>query len=141
MIALISCGKAKLDHAAPAREMYTGNLFRAALADCESRGLRVFILSAKHGLVGPDDVLEPYDLKLTDLPLKARLDWAQMIGRRLSEILQWAIPAMEIHAGAVYASYVAHSLEQLGDVPSITNPCQGMQIGERLHYYKERRSR
>jgi hypothetical protein len=63
---IIPCGGAKLDTAAPARDIYTGSMFRDALGtalelvDAE----HVLILSALHGLVTLDTVIEPYDLKM-----------------------------------------------------------------------------
>lgn len=60
---LIPCGNAKLAHAAPARDLYTGSLFRLARRFAEARG-PWWILSAKHGLVHPDTVLEPYNVTL-----------------------------------------------------------------------------
>lgn len=67
-LVVIGCGAGKLDHPAPAAELYTGTYFREclatarAIADPES----IRILSAKHGLVRLDDVLEPYDVTLGD---------------------------------------------------------------------------
>ena len=49
--ALVGCGKSKLDRSAPARDLYTGLLFKAALAVAEAEfGEDVWILSAKHDL-------------------------------------------------------------------------------------------
>lgn len=71
---VIPCGGAKLDRPAPARELYTGSMFRhtltcvlAAAEKDETAGFgrsRVLILSALHGLVQLDQVLEPYDLRM-----------------------------------------------------------------------------
>lgn len=71
---VIPCGRAKLDGPAPARELYTGSMFRhalnnverlAALDVAEGRGpARVLVLSALHGLVELDKVLAPYDLRM-----------------------------------------------------------------------------
>lgn len=71
---VIPCGAAKLDQAAPARRLYTSPHFAhtltAALAEAEAteRDLgarsRVVILSAKHGLVGLDTLLAPYEMTI-----------------------------------------------------------------------------
>ncbi len=71
---VIPCGGEKLDRAAPAGELYTGQMFRHALNsvrklagydEAEGRGpARILILSALHGLVELHTVLEPYDLKM-----------------------------------------------------------------------------
>lgn len=71
---VIPCGGAKADHPAQARDLYVGSMFRHTLAAAErmvaldvaeGRGpARVLILSARYGLVGLDEVLEPYDLRM-----------------------------------------------------------------------------
>lgn len=67
-IAIIPCGGAKVDSAAPARDLYTGSMFRHTLAAVEASGDydAVLILSAKHGLVELDTVLAPYDVTMGD---------------------------------------------------------------------------
>lgn len=73
---VIPCGGAKLDHPARAQDLYTGSMFRhtwdnatrsAALDEGAGLGpARVLILSAKYGLVEPDQVLQPYDLRMSE---------------------------------------------------------------------------
>ena len=72
---IIPCGGAKASEPKPARDLYTGSMFRHTLAAvlavagwCQARGIpsRILILSAKHGLIGLDEVLAPYDLKMGD---------------------------------------------------------------------------
>lgn len=69
-IFIVPCGDAKLDHAAPARDLYTGSQFRyvfpLAEAAAQATGGAVLILSALHGLVEPDRVIEPYNVKMGD---------------------------------------------------------------------------
>lgn len=72
---VIPCGAEKLDRPAPARDLYTGQMFRHALrcveriaADdvAEGRGpARVLVLSGRYGLVELDQVLEPYEQRIT----------------------------------------------------------------------------
>ncbi len=69
-IVIVPCGAAKLDRPAPAAELYTGPLFRSAYLAAQAlqagRGDEVLILSAKHGLVRPGELLEPYNVRLGD---------------------------------------------------------------------------
>ena len=64
--AVIPCGATKLGKAAPAAEFYTGSMFKDALDTARQHFSddKIFVVSAKHGLVSLDQVLEPYDLKL-----------------------------------------------------------------------------
>lgn len=66
-LVVIPCGAAKLAHAAPAGEMYTGSYARAcarAGAALTAAGGTVLILSALYGLTPLDRVIEPYELKM-----------------------------------------------------------------------------
>lgn len=65
-LVLVTCGGAKLDHPAPARDLYTGSYFQLCKAAAEalnpSRGW--LILSAMHGLTDPATILDPYNLRM-----------------------------------------------------------------------------
>lgn len=68
MIVIVACGAKKLDRPASARCLYVGPYFRACLdyALTIAKAKDVFIISAKYGLVGLADVIEPYDKRLGD---------------------------------------------------------------------------
>jgi hypothetical protein len=72
---IIPCGKDKASEPKPAKKLYTGRMYLHTLATvlavaawCEQRGIpvRIFILSALHGLIGLDEEIAPYDLKMGD---------------------------------------------------------------------------
>lgn len=65
-LVVIPCGGSKLEQAAPAAELYTGGYFRACLAYARSIAddSEIRILSAKHGLLRLDAVVEPYDVRM-----------------------------------------------------------------------------
>lgn len=69
-IVVLACGAAKLDHRAPAADLYTSPHFalmlRAARRVAGEQAGRVLILSALHGLVECERELEPYDVKMGD---------------------------------------------------------------------------
>lgn len=64
-LVVIPCGARKRATISQAKDLYTGPYFTAclraamALSPCAVR-----ILSAKHGLILPTDVIEPYDLRM-----------------------------------------------------------------------------
>jgi hypothetical protein len=59
---VITCGSRKLDHRAPAGELYTGAYHRACRRAADAlEPERLLILSSAHGLVGVEDVIDPYD--------------------------------------------------------------------------------
>ena len=63
---IIPCGNSKLATAAPASEFYTGSMFQDSLRTARKlfSDDRIYVMSAKHGIVSLDKVLEPYDVKL-----------------------------------------------------------------------------
>lgn len=129
-IGLVACGKGKLDHPAPARDLYTGQLFRFARAYCEREYDTWWVLSAKHGLVHPDAVIAPYDQTLAGAPVEERRQWARLVADQL-----WALAIQgrfSLHAGEAYAGFLADQL-------SVTErPLRGLAIGQQLKWYKER---
>lgn len=136
-IGLVGCVKSKRNAAAPAGDLYTSPLFtgrkRRVAANCS----RWFILSAKHGLIVPDQFIEPYDETLTTKGQAARRAWSSGILIQLREVLgDIGQYDYEIHAGA---SYVAHGL-RAGLVSSGANvslPAEGLTLGQQLAFYRD----
>lgn len=73
-VVLVGCVKLKAAFALPAEDLYVSPLFKRRRAFAE-RAQRWFILSALHGLVRPEQVLEPYDMALADQSRAYRQEW------------------------------------------------------------------
>lgn len=82
-VGVLGCGKAKLSTPAPVRELYCSVHFKAALAWLEARCSRVYVASALHGLLDLDQIVEPYDLRLTSETKMARRRWGLSVARDL----------------------------------------------------------
>jgi hypothetical protein len=130
---LVSCAATKLDHPAPAADLYTSPLFSKARSYAEASGHPWFVLSARHGLVEPGTVLEPYDTKLSDLMPGERSAWADLVARALyyRGFGGWGV--FEIHAGDAYARPLRDALALIA--LDILEPLAGLGIGQRLHWY------
>ena len=65
--------------------MYNGPLYRLRVEWCRAVHGREpdGILSAKYYLVEPDQVIEPYDLRLSDLKREERERWNRMVAQAL----------------------------------------------------------
>lgn len=66
---IVPCGAEKAAEPVPARDLYLGSMFRQAFATATAAAGpadRVLILSALHGLVDPDTVVAPYDVRMGD---------------------------------------------------------------------------
>ncbi len=64
---LVSCVSKKRSSRAPAKDLYLSDWFIKARNFVEANGGPWFILSAEHGLVAPDDLLEPYEKTLNTM--------------------------------------------------------------------------
>lgn len=85
-VVVVPCGAAKLDHAAPAGELYTGSVHRSArlaaarlAADLDAE---VLILSALHGLTDLDTIVEPYDVTVGDAGAIGPIELAAQVAER-----------------------------------------------------------
>lgn len=67
-IALISCVKQKADKPQKARNLYISSLFVKSLEYAEKINVdKIYVLSAKYGLVPIDKVIEPYEKTLNNM--------------------------------------------------------------------------
>jgi hypothetical protein len=104
-VGLISCSSGKLDHRAPAAQLYTGQLFQLSKAWIVKRCPRWGILSAKHGLVLPEEEIDPYDQNLAGLTYAERCAWGARTREQIVRV--WGRDALyTILAGADYCHAV-----------------------------------
>ncbi len=138
-IVVVGCGKLKMNHAAPARDLYTGQLFRAAREWAEANADAWCILSAKHGVIDPDTVVEPYDVRMQrgggshDFLRQIRHQFqAAPYSRHVQVIGKTVIkPRVIILAGADYVPALAEYNPEL--------PLAGLGVGQRLQWFKQQR--
>lgn len=126
-VALIACSRAKLPHAAQAKDLYTGTRFRLACGWASRHDVdEVFILSARHGLLRMEEVLEPYDESLANKSPLALRDWAWSVCRCLRESAA-PITHITVLADGKYAEALRGLLPMLTDV---SYPIAGMNEDE-----------
>jgi hypothetical protein len=106
--------------------MYRSALFKAqhryALICCD----RFYILSAKHGLLHPDTIIEPYEQRLPAGP--ARLAW----GRRVAQQLDAAEPDLDVGLVVLAGSAYADAFDPEDRDWPWEEPLRGLGIGERI---------
>jgi hypothetical protein len=132
-IALVSCGKQKLEVAAPAKDLYQSVLFKKTRAYVERHYDRWLILSALHRVLDPEDLVQPYDLRMPTKRVQQEL-WARQAGG----YVHVRIPAqshVDLFCGEDYEGVARH----LGAYGHTTGfPLAGLQVGERLHWLTEK---
>lgn len=132
-IALVGCSGSKLDHPAPARQLYTSQLFRSTIALAERSHDVVYIISAKHELVLLDQVIEPYNRVKTDLAKEWRVIWGLRVWSTVLARHQKVDRQIFIYAGKDYAQPIIRAGFHQG---SFQEPLAKMQIGQRLQWLR-----
>ncbi|HEU0130814.1 MAG TPA: hypothetical protein VFQ85_07470 [Mycobacteriales bacterium] len=139
-VALVGCGKVKADAAAPARELYTGALFRKAAAYAEAHADEWYVLSAFHHLVAPDTTLQPYDRSFTGTRPIERYRWAHRVNDDLRRTVAGRGPVhVIVLAGVTYRDELLPMLRRWA--ANVSVPMDGLRIGEQLAWLTEQNAR
>ena len=147
-VLLIGCGKSKQAHAAPARCLYTGSLFTAARQFAEHRqavGLcdAWYVLSARHGVVHPSDVLYPYEATMGAKGADELATWRNKVDsqfRLTAGYGAWAKASgrllLDVYAGKAYVDALPPSWAQV-DGWEIREPHAGFDLPARRAAFRE----
>ena len=131
-IVLISCVSKKLSHKAKVKDIYVSPLFKMNLKFAESLNPdKIFILSAKFGLIDLDKEIEPYNKTLNEMKFAEKRDWANNVLHDLRKIADLDKDEFIFLAGENYRKYL---------IPHIKNykiPLKGLSIGRQLQYLKK----
>lgn len=117
----------------PARELYSSDWFVKARTYVEAQRVKWYILSAKHGLVLPDQVIPPYSVTLIDMSSDQRRAWARGVAKQLRQKCR-AGNLVKILAGHSYREHLIPFLESWGCRVKV--PMQGMGIGQQKAWLK-----
>jgi hypothetical protein len=134
-LVLVGCGKAKRSVPSPASDLYTGTLFRAALAYAHARFGEIAIVSARYGLVVPWRTLEPYDFTITKLDALAQDAWAKDVVEHLSVLAGFSLPyRVTLLMGEAYAAPLRANLARDERCIEVREPLRGLPLGARLRW-------
>lgn len=118
--AIVPCGADKVEGViVPAVELYTSSTFRSAVAAARTIAAegRILILSAKHGLIALDALVEAYDVRMGDegsveadtLAEQAEahgIEWGDdvygLLPRAYFDRLDTALRQLDVYAAPVY---------------------------------------
>lgn len=102
-VVLIGCVRTKRAIACAAAELFASPLFDGRRRYAVAAGLPWYILSAKFGLLAPEDVIGPYDVYLAEQSPAYRKAWGEFIIAQLEQRQpQLGGCIVEVHAGAAY---------------------------------------
>jgi len=132
-IVLISCTSKKLCQKSKAQDLYVSPLFQKSLQYAKSLNPdKIFILSAKYGLLRLDEEIEPYDKTLNKMVLNEIKEWANSVINQLQIISDLNNDEFVFLAGNNYRKFL---------LPHIKNykiPMHGLGIGKQLKWLTEK---
>lgn len=111
-IAFVSCTKKKKDYPCSAENMYSAStLFRKAFSCCVDRYDQLYILSAKYGLLKPDEEIEPVQ----------KWKWSEQVYEQLRNEMSehdwiWEEVEFVFHAGKEYRKFLIKLLPDTATV-------------------------
>lgn len=100
-----------------------------------------FILSAKLGLLAPEQVIAPYDYTLKRATAAQRRAWSGAVLEGLDAAVgSISGQVVEIHAGLEYRAFgLEQGLKARG--AQVVVPTEGLSIGRQLAFYKREREK
>ena len=98
----------------PVATLFRSPGFASARAQAEQSGYPWFVLSAKHGLLDPGDVVSPYDVQIDERSASYRAAWGEWVVAQLSERVQLEGVTVEVHGGVDFAQPLRQPLSRRG---------------------------
>ena len=129
-VAFISCVKEKRIGKYKAKDLYTSDFFRKSFGYCSSKYDKVFILSAKYGLLELEEEIENYEMTLNDFSKVKKIEWSVMVCKQMEKKFDDS-DDLYFYVGNNYREHL---------LPLLKNNCfvplKGKGIGEQLQYFK-----
>jgi hypothetical protein len=97
-----------------AADLFRSPGFTRARLLAEASGTPWFVLSAKHGLLDPADVVGPFDLQLGERTSAYRSAWGEWVVAQLGERVSLEGTLVEVHGGVDFAQPLRQPLSARG---------------------------
>lgn len=128
-IGIVACSSTKLNVSSEAQYLYDSTLFVFCRRYCYRFCSAWYILSAKHGVVHPRDLLSPYNQSLRFMSVQERAAWRERVRARLLALYPNGDVDFVVLAGAEYG-------KALEGLPRVETPLKGLGIGKRMAWLK-----
>lgn len=137
-VALVGCGKQKMQQTSRACDMYTGQLFKLSYAHARNNVSvdDVFIISALHGLLDPFKEIAPYDLSINKLLISERDDWSNKIVRDIVDAYPLTRVRLVFYAGSAYVKPITNAARTHEDYWDMEDIMFGLDIFQRLAWLR-----
>ena len=131
-ICLISCVSKKLKAPSEAKNLYVSPWFKKASLIASKYFDECYILSAKYGLLNPEEIITPYEKTLLKMTRIERLKWANKVIKQINNQIEKQSEII-IFAGEKYREFLNEYLSDLGY--RIIIPLQGLSIGKQMNWF------
>jgi hypothetical protein len=98
----------------PVARLFSSPGFARARDRAVRSGLPWFVLSAKHGLLDPADVVGSYDVQIGDRSAGYRTAWGEWVVAQLAERVRLEGVTVEVHGGVDFAQPLRRPLARRG---------------------------
>ena len=131
-IVLVSCVKTKRNHSCKASDMYVSSLFKKMMAYAVSlKPDQIYILSAKYGLLKPDDMIDPYEKTLKNMRSDEKKIWAESVLLRLRSLADLEQDSFVFLAGNEYRKNIVPYIR------NVSTPMEKLPFGRQLQWLEE----
>ena len=132
---LVSCVKTKRNTPAPAKDLYVSPWFLKAKSFVEAIGDPWRILSAKYGLLDPDQEVRPYERTLNEMGVHERRAWAERVLAGMESCVE-GVDTIVFFAGQRYREFLEPALRGRGLAVSV--PMFGLSQGRQMQWLNAR---
>jgi hypothetical protein len=113
-VVLIGSAGAVAANPLPVAQLFESAGFARARDHAVRSGHPWFVLTAKHGLLDPDDVVAPFDVQLGDRSISYRNAWGEWVVAQLGDRVLLEGVTVEVHGGVDFAQPLRHPLALRG---------------------------
>jgi hypothetical protein len=121
-VVLVGSSGATASEPVPVAELFESSGFARAREYADRSGVPWFVLSAKHGLLDPHDVVSPYAVQMGDQSSAYRTAWGEWVVAQLGDRVRLEGLTVEVHGGVDFAQPLRHALARRGATLEIPLP-------------------
>lgn len=132
VVGIVGHGRAMATTPRLAADAYTGQGFQTARRWADACTDSWVIVCPRHGIVTPDQLVEPYVAELAKLSIRERIDW----GKATMSAILARFAGLPVRFVAVAGEPYVELLRNQGT--RIESPLRGLSFGERLAWFTTR---
>lgn len=131
IVGLLACCSKKDNIKTNAVNLYKSSLFIKSMNYLKKRCNKIYILSAKYGLLELNEEIEPYNVTLNKMNKQERIAWTNMVLKQLKSKTNLVKDNFIIIAGIKYRE------ELLKHLNNYSIPTQGLGLGRQLQFLND----